>query len=250
MIPKSTTPRVRTAHKISALEKKIDLLTNALLVKSVQDGSATTSSISSRQRGNEEITDDSPGPDDFGNGSGIDLPHTPPSSAGSLVNLGHANVIDRGIVTLDTAAGLFDHWRHDMSFYIPVVSPSDIVESQQIHTTRHVSFLAVLAASSASIEPTLRRELLPELITQLAERILLTGEKSIDLVQAILIYVSFFMLPVLAKQSSYIQYSHMAASISLDLGLNKKLPSHEGDSSSQRISLARTWVACYYITSK
>jgi len=158
------------------------------------------------------------------------------------------DLIDRGVIQLDLANILLEHWKQSMSIHLPTISLPALVTAQDIRYSMPMVFIAILAVASASIQPSLQPQMLLELNEQLAERVLITGEKSMDLVQALLLYTTHFIVPVQAERSSYTQYVHSIISVSLDLGLDKGYrpiqPYIEAN------DVRRTWLACYFTASR
>lgn len=243
VMPGPPKQRTRTSHRIAGLERKIEMLTDALLAQSQQ--STPTAIVTSLTGETINNLADEESLSTFEQRTRTDTVLLTSGIPNAPMRL---DLIDRGIIQLDRATILLDHWRHNMSIYLPVVNLSNTVTAQDLRKSKPMVFLAVLVVASASIQPSLLSRLLMELNQQLAERVLITGEKSMDLVQALLLYTTHFVVPTKAMRSSYTQYVHSAVSVSLDLGLDKSRQPEQ-----HRIDvndIRRTWLACYYTASK
>jgi hypothetical protein len=246
VMPGPARQRTRTAYRVSELEKKIELLTDALLARNDHNTPATTASGSTR-----EIADRRAENESSHVGESLNQPQLPDLSILSPNALRHSSrldLIDRGVIQLNTANILLDHWKQKMAIFLPITNLSATLTAQDMRNSKPMVFLAVLVVASASIKPALLPALLLELNLQIAERVLITGEKSIDLVQALLVYTTHFVVPARATRTSYNQYVHSAIAVSLDLGLDKnsrpRQPANEADDNK------RIWSACYIIASR
>jgi hypothetical protein len=240
----------RTTQRVSELERKIELLTEALLTRNEHSPPMTNSSVMTYQAVDRHANDKNIGLTESFDQRSTQMPETLSFPSRSLHNSSCLDLIDRGVLQLDTANILLGHWTRNMSTYVPTVTLPAAVEAQDVRISRPMVFLAILVVASASIQPSLLPKLLLELNLQLAERVMIIGEKSIDLVQALLVYITHFVVPAQAKRSSYTQYVHGAVSVSLDLGLDKRSRPEQLRPCAEVDNIGRTWLACYYTASK
>ncbi|QDS76716.1 hypothetical protein FKW77_000962 [Venturia effusa] len=250
VMPGPPKPRIRTATRVSELEKKIERLTDALIEKSAPTTPATSITPTSTTQKAKCIP---------ARGQNSNSPFVPPRAPETpALTPDDSNAprsldsIDRGLVDLQTSEVLLDFWRKNMFKFMPITmfitadGEAQAISVQELRKSSPMVFLAILVVSSASSQPSLLPKLLFELNMQLAERVLITGEKSLDLVQGILIYTTHFIVPAGARRSSFTQYIHSAISVSLDLGLDK-IPRPAGPN--EKCVVQRTWLACYYLAS-
>lgn len=113
----------------------------------------------------------------------------------------------------------------------PVVTILSNLPLSQLEESRPYLTRAVLAAGSSVARPGFFQELHHRNITLLSQAVLIEGQKSLDLVQALLI-TSIWSYPPesLAKLSIY-QWAHMACTMALELGLGGRssLHAHQQD---------------------
>ncbi|KAG5940907.1 hypothetical protein E4U59_002150 [Claviceps monticola] len=147
------------------------------------------------------------------------------SKAGSPATGGRAgqrcDIIDRGIISTETAAALFQRYKQHMLPHLPaVVFPSNM-SVMELRRSKPYLFLAVMAAASSetlAVQQMLQKELL-ELF---AEKIIIVGEKNLELIQALQVSVIWYWPPDHFEELKFYQLVHMAAVMALDIGLGKK----------------------------
>jgi hypothetical protein len=101
------------------------------------------------------------------------------------------DIVDRGVVTLDEAAGLLELFRHSMLPNFPfVVLPPDITAGE-LRDHKPFLFLAILSVS-ATDNPTLQRDLDDEVRSALADRTALGPiQPSLETLQGLLVVLSW-----------------------------------------------------------
>jgi len=99
-----------------------------------------------------------------------------------------SDVIDRGIISIEQAEQLLQIYNADIvENYHPIVIFSPELTAKELRRTRPTLFLAVIAAASGKVSPTLLSVLNSEALTAYAHRTIINGEKSLELVQAMII---------------------------------------------------------------
>lgn len=181
------------------------------------------------------------------------------------------DVVDRGLVPLELAARLFSRYKAHMVRHLPgiVFPPSTTVAT--LRATRPVLFLAVLAAAAGE-DHALQRVLQKELMRIFADKIIVTGEKSLELVQALNVAVIWYWPPEYFEELKFYQLIHTAAVMAIDIGLGRKTNGRarrnqttttpvgmgwRGDPSRHKtpppdptsLEARRTWLTCYYLAS-
>lgn len=107
-----------------------------------------------------------------------------------------------------------------------------------------MTFLTILAISSASILPSFESRFVLELNEQLARHIFILGIKSLDLVQSMILYSRYYIRPTGSEASVRNQYIAAAVAMSYDLGLQEIRRDDP-----QIREKARTWLACWHAAS-
>ncbi|PYH72154.1 Zn(II)2Cys6 transcription factor [Aspergillus vadensis CBS 113365] len=171
---------------------------------------------------------------------------------------GSGDVVDRGIVSLDMAQTLVSFFINEqMQFYPMVVLPSNTT-AESLRRTSPVLFLSILAASSMTLNPHLAETLNEEMLKIFAERFFLRQEKSVELIQSILLMLIFYFPPTSRLQGQYYQYTHIATTMTLELGIaagpagRKNYRCHGGYGdlpASIHSAQARAVLGCYHFAS-
>ena len=113
------------------------------------------------------------------------------------------NLFTRGILTFEKANVLLSIFRN-MSIYFPFVLIPIDATVQSMSEERPFFFLAVMATASSEDKP-LQKTLDLEFRTVLSTKVVLEGEKSIDLLQGLLIYLAWsasLIYPLTSKCTS------------------------------------------------
>ncbi|TVY15966.1 Transcriptional regulator WAR1 [Lachnellula arida] len=175
------------------------------------------------------------------------------------------DVIARGLVTLEKAEDSVQHFRNTASNSpFVIISPDTSID----YLRRQKPFLLLTVLAMATINNMKLQKLLDQEIRDtLGRRVFMSGEKSLDLLQGILIYLTwhhFFFEP---EHQQIYQLCQLANSMAIDLEITtsqrdrKHTPSTSFNllsviaespvklSSSQDAEAKRAFLGCYYITS-
>lgn len=138
-------------------------------------------------------------------------------------NREYSDVVDRGVITMEKAAELFARYNEQMVPHLPgVVFPEGTLVSE-IRKSKPLLFLAIMSAASSET-PNTQRVLVKELMQIFAEKIIMTGEKSLELVQALHVAVIWYWPPEHFEELKFYQLVHIAAVMAIDIGLGRKKP--------------------------
>ena len=282
IMPGPARKRQKTVHKVAELEKKINALTDALVAKNAANPTPPSDSPASQRldtqsditRTSTTATIQSPNQSGenpfephshsmhkgapFGLASGVVAKNMPgkvemnfcPVGESSEPPAPYVDIIDRGILDMDTASTMFNHYLTTLSPHFPILSIPSYVKASDVRTARPMLFLAILSVTSAAIRPDLQQDLISELSRQLSERVMFMGEKSLELVQAMLLYTAYYVRSRFAKDLAFNQYIHAAVVMCLDLGMGKRYPHKVNRNEVEEAEVRRTWMACYYFASK
>ncbi|KAM3507005.1 hypothetical protein MY11210_007326 [Beauveria gryllotalpidicola] len=131
------------------------------------------------------------------------------------------DVVDRGLVPLPLAARLFSRYKTQMVRHLPgVVFPPSTTISE-LRRAKPVLFLALMAAAAGE-DHALQRVLQRELMQIFAQRVMVTGEKSMELVQALNVAVIWYWPPEYFEELKFYQLIHTAAVMAIDIGLGRR----------------------------
>ncbi|KAI9815595.1 MAG: hypothetical protein M1832_005456 [Thelocarpon impressellum] len=192
----------------------------------------------------------------------------PPPAAAAAAPPGNdfADVIDRRMLSAETAAAIFDGYVRDMTIHFPAVVFAPGTTSSEIRKTRPVLFLAILSVGSGTAYPDLQRALTKELMKVLAERVICNGEKSLELVQALQLSTIWYWPPEHYEELKFYQLIHISAVMAIDLGMGKKhkpakkknmgggvwreVPRKRcGPTNFESSEARRAWLTCYFLSS-
>lgn len=167
------------------------------------------------------------------------------------------DVIDRGIITLEDAEQLVDFFIHNLSYFFPLVVFPLSTTAAQLRQTKPVLFLSVITATAISVDAGLAGVLNREMVRLYAERFFVEGEKSLELVQAMLLMIIFYHPPESALKLQSYQYTHIASTMALEIGLatNHRVPNPKSDRKNESqdehlAEQARALLGCYHLSSK
>ncbi|KAK1080939.1 hypothetical protein LTR33_005108 [Friedmanniomyces endolithicus] len=132
------------------------------------------------------------------------------------------DVIDRGLLTMATARQLVETYKNDLFPHFPTIPIAASVTADEMRRSRPTLFLAVISAASGKENPDLSATLDKEILEEYATRSLMNSEKSLELVQALLISAVWYHPPSEFGQLKYYEYIHMAATKVMDLGLGTR----------------------------
>ncbi|PYH93230.1 hypothetical protein BO71DRAFT_381952 [Aspergillus ellipticus CBS 707.79] len=171
---------------------------------------------------------------------------------------GSGDVVDRGLISIDMAQRLLSVFINDLTQFYPVVVLERGTNMEVLRRTSPLLFLSILAASSLTLDTPDATVLNEELLKLYAERFFLRQEKSVELIQSILLMLIFYFPPKSRLQGQYYQYTHIATTMALELGIaagqagqkNHRCHNDEGDlPPSAHSAQARAILGCYHFAS-
>ncbi|KIY02312.1 uncharacterized protein Z520_02450 [Fonsecaea multimorphosa CBS 102226] len=223
----------KTTERVADLEQKINALTALLTANE-------TSSPSDRKKLS-SIHDDSTG----NSGSKVE------ASAKTETTL-IAEAMSAGLLDWETACKAFDRYKNEMSRYFPFVVFASDTDALAVKQQQSLLFFAVITVGLASMQTTVDAELCDMLIKDLALRVVYRGERSLELVQTLIIHVLFYGRTKNLRDLNFNQMLHIACTMALDIGLGRrphKSSATQRSDPHQLESLAgrRAWLGCYYM---
>ncbi|TDZ12967.1 Transcriptional regulator WAR1 [Colletotrichum spinosum] len=133
----------------------------------------------------------------------------------------YADVVERGILSADKASDLFDRYCTHMAPHMPAVVFPPGTTGTELRKSKPLLFLAIMSASSSE-SPNVQRRLVKELMQIFAEKIIITGEKSLEIVQALQVAVIWYWPPEHFEELKFYQLVHIGAVMALDVGLGRR----------------------------
>lgn len=252
--------RHRSKADIVELQKKIDALSRRLeTMKSANGKDESESDNESRQfyGGNSD-----------GRG-GLDLTEiaaTAPEAFTCEENGPEAyrDVVDQEILSLESARHAFAHFIKNILPIMPIVSFPDSISATDVRRRQPALFLAILCAGSNQLLFETQQILARCLMTLFSEWIILKGEKSLDVIQALQVATLWYSPPRKLAQLNFFLLQNLAGVMAIDLGLNKQrnVPSKETtgldakeaawkvrkNEEATTVETRRTWLTCYFLS--
>lgn len=173
-----------------------------------------------------------------------------------------SDVIDRGVISLELATQLLHSYNTGLVNYFPTVHFPPEVTVEELRNTKPTLFLAAIAAASGKEGSRLYSILNTEVLSAYAHLTVIRGEKSLELVQALIITSVWYYPPGKYSQLKFYEYIHMAATMALDIGLgtnpktfrSRRGTDSDGDSppagdlNDAELEKRKTFLACYLIS--
>ncbi|KAL2064298.1 hypothetical protein VTL71DRAFT_4792 [Oculimacula yallundae] len=171
---------------------------------------------------------------------------------------GEPTIVEKRRVTLSQAEDLLRSYRAKASFFPFVkIDPEATVPS----LSRTSPFLLLAILTSASLQDLeLHHQIDQEFRRVLSSKVLLAGQKSLDFLQGLLVYIAWYPAHVNPRDTTSFMYLNLAISLLVDLGLDQDTPSAnkynatikstgiiEGDQFTA--DARRTYLGCYYMSS-
>lgn len=187
-------------------------------------------------------------------------PATTPSTLDSLLltpspDDATADPVSRGLLNHNQAEGLYWAFCHNFEPLYPLVHVPESLTCEETRITRPALFRAIITAASSSTDPNLSRALFHDTGKFLAEKVVVSGERSLDLVQALLIMSTWQQPPEKFQRLKFSQSSQLAATMVMDLQSsndeNYKIPDPKNAfvPSDHLIETCRSFLACYFLCS-
>jgi hypothetical protein len=155
----------------------------------------------------------------------------------------YSDMVDRGIITMEQATQFFRRYTDIMAPHLPgVVFPAGTTAAE-VRKQKPVLFLSLMAASSSEV-PSVQKILVKELMQVIADKVIIIGEKSIELIQAMLVAVMWYWPPEYFEELKFYQLVHIAAVMAIDIGLGRK----KSFGGALRRHIPQRWREQYYRT--
>ncbi|KAI9730439.1 MAG: hypothetical protein M1834_005949 [Cirrosporium novae-zelandiae] len=170
----------------------------------------------------------------------------------------YTDILDRGVIDTKTASQIFDRFVNEMAPLMPVVAFPPGTTATDVSSSKPLLFVSILAAASSLISQELQRTLVEEITRAYARRIICNGEKSIEIIQALLVSTVWYWPPDRYEELKFYQFIHIAGAMAIDLGISRKggskIKAHlniwkelSKKPDGEPIEAKRTWLACYFL---
>ncbi|CAG9982033.1 unnamed protein product [Clonostachys byssicola] len=144
----------------------------------------------------------------------------PTSDAGSAWGTRPPDVVDRGIVSAEVAHELLETFRNKAINHFPFVV---LPHHASLHSVRRDSpflFLCIMATMMVK-DCTLQRQLGEEIRTQAYQRIMMGREKSMDLLQGLLVHVAWYQYQLQPQKQQMLLMTQLCVNLVYELGIEK-----------------------------
>ncbi|KAI9045953.1 putative C6 transcription factor (War1) [Aspergillus affinis] len=171
------------------------------------------------------------------------------------------DVIDRGLVSVEVASEAFNRFVNQMANSIPMVVFPPGTTMTDVRRSKPLLLHAIIAAAIGPIQPDLHLPLVNDFYKVIADRIIVRGEKSLEIMQGLLVTCNWYAPPDNFEELKFYQLSHLALTVGIDIGMYRKLgarnkhfslvkdlmqkktPGQDPDSPEAR----RAWLGCYFV---
>ncbi|PHH64158.1 hypothetical protein CDD81_4905 [Ophiocordyceps australis] len=172
-----------------------------------------------------------------------------------------ADIVDRHLVSMEKAAELFARYKECMVRHLPAVVFDPSMTAAHLRHSKPYLFLSIMAAASAETYG-LQRVLHKELMQLFAHKVVVVGEKNLELVQAMQVACIWYWPPEHFEELKFYQLVHMAAVMALDIGLGRRPPSRRAlaplswrekqltrlpQPDLASIECRRAWLVCHFL---
>jgi hypothetical protein len=132
------------------------------------------------------------------------------------------DIIDKGLVSYAVASDAFTRYVDEMCHHVPMVIFPPGTQMSEVRKNKPILLHAIVAVAMGPFEPSSQGTLLQELYKTVTESVFINGEKSLELVQALLIAVNFYTPPENFERMTFFQLSQLAVAIGMDIGMHRK----------------------------
>ncbi|KAL7943710.1 hypothetical protein V8C42DRAFT_328235 [Trichoderma barbatum] len=244
--------RNKNDARIKALEKKLQELQDAITETPAQTdtGILYSDPVSSQYMNTLWDPDSQPQPTSPGDS-------LPPAT---FVPTGYPELTSEdpvltGLVSFEFAHDLFSAFAEDMAPIYPLVLLPSHWTWQHAQGAKPALFRAILSVASSNRHPECCKMLFRSTARYVAEEVTMHGNKSLDLIQALLILAAWYCPMGNFPKLMFSQYANMAATQVLDLKSSNdeqyRIPStNEAFVYSEQLTeTCRTFLACYFLSS-
>lgn len=170
------------------------------------------------------------------------------------------DILDKGTIDVGTANAAFERYVNDMAPLMPFVVFPPGTEMEEIRRSKPILLHAIIAVAIGSIQPSAQVALLQDFYKLIAERAVVNGEKSLELVQATLVSVNWYIPPDHFEELKFYHLIHLAVIMGMDIGMNRRITRNRisfnliGDLIGKKPSalnqdapeMRRAWLGCYF----
>ena len=124
-----------------------------------------------------------------------------------------------GILSGQQAAELFADFLENLLPQYPLLFLAPDESFDLLHRTKPLLLLAIVTAGGSKRDGKLFRQLHGHLVQKVTEKAIVGGQKTVELVQAILMLKTWYCPPDDLREMNWYQWTHIAGTMALELGL-------------------------------
>lgn len=173
-----------------------------------------------------------------------------------------ADVIDRGLIDVETASKTFDRYVNEVAPTLPIVVFPPGTSMSSVRRDKPTLFLAIVSVAISPFRPELQMPLTNEVHRMFADKVVIRGEKTLELVQAIVLSCTWYNPPDHFEELKFFPFIYMAVVMALDIGMgrvtrrkgNKQLGmlreilgKNRGSMDPDSVETRRTWLGAYFL---
>ncbi|QKX63283.1 uncharacterized protein TRUGW13939_10452 [Talaromyces rugulosus] len=272
--PSDRKRKKRTDTRVAELEAKIDTLMGALQASAGQQ--TQPHDDNTRSNSQQRVPTDLLGHKNCCCGclSSVPSPSIPPGIGtpspaqkpgdpiDNQIRESQGDAISRGIVDMESARAAFERYVSELSPVMPMVVFPPRTTMENVRSEKPILFWAIVATSINTIKPDVQPILMQETYRTFGEYIFARRQKSLELVQAMIICCLWYSSPERIEELNVYQLVHSAVIMAIDIGMNKQVPKKKMtfrsiQEATRRIPISfnadgietrRTWICLYFLS--
>lgn len=177
-----------------------------------------------------------------------------------------SDIVDRGIISMKKAEELWERYVIHMVPHLPAVIFPPGTTAFEVRKHKPALFLSIMTAASSET-PQIQKKLVKELMQMFAHKVIIVGEKYLELIQALHVAVIWYYPPDHFEELKFYQLVHIACVMAIDIGLGRKRSTGSKRMGSApytwrdhpyrkhpfpdpiSIESRRVWLTCYFLAS-
>jgi hypothetical protein len=124
-----------------------------------------------------------------------------------------------GSISEKQAIELFEAFCNSVLPQYPILALSTNQTFHSLHSTQPVLLLAMITAASGTLQAGLFKTLHSRLVRELAEKAIIDGQRSIELIQAAILLKTWYCPPDDLRKLNFYQWTHIAGTMAMQIGL-------------------------------
>lgn len=155
------------------------------------------------------------------------------------------DLIDRGIITIEEARQFLLLYRNVNLTHLPLVAIQPETTADELRISKPILFKAIVTTAAAKARPEIFTGLSTEMIGEYVQRVMMNGEKTLELVQAISITSAWYHPTDKWATFRFYDYITLASTMAMDINLGDKENPQAPHEPSEVIERKRALVGCF-----